>query len=159
MKIAGRRDPCPAAPSASSALLLRNNPKWPALACFGEPKRFRIGGVHEVEEFHRRASRQIGFHRCYVIAVPGLDPGIDPAIHLHAKKMDPRVKPAGDGQRGWTNFIGIRIKTAILRQCPPLRRGGPDRRRTGSRKARSPPPWSAGRFPSDRKPAPGRRNT
>ena len=22
--------------------------------------------------------------------------GLDPAIHLHAKKMDPRVKPAGD---------------------------------------------------------------
>jgi hypothetical protein len=26
--------------------------------------------------------------------------GLDPAIHLHAKKMDPRVKPAGDGQKG-----------------------------------------------------------
>jgi hypothetical protein len=25
--------------------------------------------------------------------------GLDPAIHLHAKKMDPRVKPAGDRQR------------------------------------------------------------
>src|SRR5260370_22801643 len=24
---------------------------------------------------------------------------LDPAIHLRAKKMDPRVKPAGDGQR------------------------------------------------------------
>jgi hypothetical protein len=23
--------------------------------------------------------------------------GLDPAIHLDAKKMDPRVKPAGDG--------------------------------------------------------------
>jgi len=32
-----------------------------------------------------------------VIAVPGLDPGIDPAIHLYAKKMDPQVKPASDG--------------------------------------------------------------
>jgi hypothetical protein len=26
--------------------------------------------------------------------------GLDPAIHLHARKMDPRVKPAGDGQKG-----------------------------------------------------------
>jgi len=43
----------------------------------------------------------------HVVAVPGLDPGIDPAIHLHAKRMDPRVKPAGDG-RGWINFIGTR---------------------------------------------------
>jgi hypothetical protein len=26
--------------------------------------------------------------------------GLDPAIHLYAKKMDPRVKPAGDGAKG-----------------------------------------------------------
>jgi hypothetical protein len=25
--------------------------------------------------------------------------GLDPAIHLHAKKIDPRVKPAGDGRK------------------------------------------------------------
>jgi Lrp/AsnC family transcriptional regulator len=27
--------------------------------------------------------------------------GLDPAIHLHPKKMDPRVKPAGDDGRVW----------------------------------------------------------
>jgi hypothetical protein len=32
-------------------------------------------------------------------SLPGLT-WLDPAIHLHAKKMDPRVKPAGDGQKG-----------------------------------------------------------
>jgi hypothetical protein len=30
--------------------------------------------------------------------------GLDPAIHLHAKKMDPRVKPAADGAKDWINF-------------------------------------------------------
>src|SRR5258708_17022410 len=75
MKIAGRRDPGPAAPSAPPALLLRDNPKRPALPCFGKAKRFRIGGVHEVEEFHRRACRQIGFH-WYVIASPDLIRGL-----------------------------------------------------------------------------------
>jgi hypothetical protein len=29
----------------------------------------------------------------------GVIAGLDPAIHLHAKKMDPRVKPAGDRQK------------------------------------------------------------
>jgi hypothetical protein len=29
----------------------------------------------------------------------GVVAGLDPAIHLLAKKMDPRVKPAGDAQR------------------------------------------------------------
>jgi len=33
--------------------------------------------------------------------------GLDLAIHLHAKKMDPRVKPAGDG---WSSG-SILIKT------------------------------------------------
>jgi hypothetical protein len=27
--------------------------------------------------------------------------GLDPAIHLLAKKMGPRVKPGGDGQGTW----------------------------------------------------------
>jgi len=34
---------------------------------------------------------------------------LTPAIHPHAKKMDPRVKPAGDGQR-WIDFFEIRSK-------------------------------------------------
>jgi hypothetical protein len=29
----------------------------------------------------------------------GVIAGLDPAIYLHAKKMDPRVKPTGDDQR------------------------------------------------------------
>jgi hypothetical protein len=31
-------------------------------------------------------------------APSGVIAGLDPAIHLFAKKMDPRVKPAGDAQ-------------------------------------------------------------
>jgi hypothetical protein len=33
-----------------------------------------------------------------VDAISGVIAGLDPAIHLLAKKMDPRVKPAGDSQ-------------------------------------------------------------
>jgi hypothetical protein len=35
---------------------------------------------------------------------PGVIAGLDPAIHRLRKRMDPRVKPAGDGP--WINTIG-----------------------------------------------------
>jgi len=41
----------------------------------------------------RRHESAFRWHSSNVIA------GLDPAIYLHAKKMDPRVKPAGDAQR------------------------------------------------------------
>ena len=33
------------------------------------------------------------------------------AIHLLAKKIDPRVKPAGDGEYAWSNITGIGISS------------------------------------------------
>src|SRR5262249_28365049 len=35
--------------------------------------------------------------------------GLDPAIHRHAKRRDPQIKPAGDTARG-IGFTGIRAK-------------------------------------------------
>src|SRR6266852_5170661 len=54
--------------------------------------------------------------------------GLDPAIHLHPK-MDPRVKPAGDGQRGWINFMGNTLSEAIARCRRGASRGHGRRRR------------------------------
>src|SRR5713101_2592240 len=39
--------------------------------------------------------------------------GLDPAIHLYAKKMDPRVKPAGVGANRRINFTGICSRSSL----------------------------------------------
>jgi len=38
---------------------------------------------------------------CIPLTLSNVIAGLDPVIHLHAKKMDPWVKPAGDEQKGW----------------------------------------------------------
>jgi hypothetical protein len=47
--------------------------------------------------------------------------GLDPRIHhlrkIYAKRMDPRVKPAGDGS-GWTNSESIDRKSQFFRNPP-----------------------------------------
>jgi hypothetical protein len=49
--------------------------------------------------------------------------GLDPRIHhlrkIYAKRMDPRVKPAGDGS-GWTNSESIDRKPQFFSKSPSL---------------------------------------
>jgi hypothetical protein len=39
--------------------------------------------------------------------------GLDPAIHPFRKKMDPRVKPAGDGESGSNRSESVLEPTAL----------------------------------------------
>src|SRR5262249_20081922 len=68
--------------------------------------------------------------------LPNIIAGLDPAIRPHAKKMDPWVKPAGDGRlSGYAIFAAsrrlsinaVRIKNALART------GSSARRRISSR--------------------------
>jgi hypothetical protein len=46
----------------------------------------------------------------------GLDPRIHHLCKIYSKKMDPRVKPAGDGD-GWVSAGSNRPGTAIADRC------------------------------------------
>jgi hypothetical protein len=46
--------------------------------------------------------------------------GLDPAIHplrkkVFTQKMDPRVKPAGDGTSAWRDVRGVMMHSAPMR--------------------------------------------
>lgn len=54
------------------------------------------------------------------MAVPGLDPGINPAIHdyPHAEGVDARPKAGHDGGEGRMNDNALRVEDAVNETCP-----------------------------------------
>ena len=54
----------------------------------------------------RRLLPRIPVHMIYLIVMRGLDPRIHHLRKIYAKRVDPRVKPAGDGS-GWTSSESI----------------------------------------------------
>jgi hypothetical protein len=51
MEVSGGRCPDPAPPTASRALLLRDDPEGAALSRARAAQRFRVAGVNEVEDY------------------------------------------------------------------------------------------------------------
>ena len=71
----------------------------------------------------RRAPRlqRIPVDLIHLAVMRGLDPRIHHLRKIYAKRMDPRVKPAGDG-RGWasadSNRPGAAVVAALLQYVP-----------------------------------------